>query len=268
MRVVRGGFLLIFACSAVLVAAAVTRAWATKDFKDWTIADARDVMQNSPWVKHMPMPASGRPGVTVIEPGANGAPPPSASLGNPSNTTSGTNMTVAANPGSAGPADPNGLHNLPNNQTPSQVAPSAGAPTPQPALTIIWASAAPVRLAVLRLRSSGNAPTDTEVQNAMKQRPNYVVAVSGLPAPEGGSDPKALAADAFLVVRGKAPLQANDSNYRRIGNSDVYFFHFPRTSLPITPADNEVEFKFRMGQMEVKKKFDLKQMQFDGQLAL
>ncbi len=100
-------------------------------------------------------------------------------------------------------------------------------PNPQPPLTIIWASAAPVRLAVLKLHSEANAPTDAEVENAMKERPNYVIAVVGLPAPEGGSDPKALASSAFLALKGKPPAAATDSSYRKVGNSDVYFFRFP-----------------------------------------
>jgi hypothetical protein len=267
MRGKRGNLLFVLAFGAAAWAA-VAGAWQSKDFKDWTEKDARAVMTSSPWGKQVPLPAAARPAVMVMEPGSNGAPPPTASLGNPSNTTTGTNMTVAGNAGSAGGADPSGLHNLPTTQTPSQMEGSAGAPTPHPALTIIWASATPIRLAVLKLRTQGGPITETQVENAMKPRPNYVIAVSGLPAPEGEFDPKELAKSASLRVRGKPPLAANDCAYRRIGNSDVYFFHFTRTALPITAADQEVEFKMRMGQAEIKKRFDLKEMQYQGQLAL
>ncbi len=267
MRSRRGSLLLVFACGAALLAGPATGVW-HKDFKNWTLKDAQAVMADSPWAKRVPMPAFGRPGVMVIEPGSNGAPAPSASLGNPSNTTSGTNMTVAGNAGSAGPADPNGLHTMSNTQSPSQVSGPAGAPVPQPELTIIWASATPVRLAVLKLRSEGNQPTDAQIQAANTPRANYVIAVAGLPAPEPGSDPKDLARQAFLMIRGKAPLPANDSSYRKIGNSDVYFFHFTRATSPITLTDGQVEFRMKMGQMELKRKFDLKEMQYQGQLAL
>ncbi|MGA8026014.1 MAG: hypothetical protein WB992_02640 [Bryobacteraceae bacterium] len=253
---------------AILLSFAVG-AWQTKDFKDWTDQDAQLIVTDSPWAKQMPMPVSGRPDTVVIEPGANGAPAPTASLGNPANSTTGTNMTVAGNAGSsAGPADRSGTHDLPTTPTPSMVSGNTGAPAPQSRLTIIWASAIPVRLAVLKLRSSGKTPTDEQVANAAKERANYVLAVVGLPAPEGGSDPKALATSAFLSVSGKAPLVANDSSYRRIGNSDVYFFHFTRASLPITAADREAQFRLTMGKMEIKRKFVLKDMQYQGQLAL
>ncbi len=267
MRLRRRSGLVVMAAGAALLGAA-TGVWQNKDFKEWTDKDAQSIMKDSPWAKQMPMPAAGRPGVTVIEPGANGGAPPSAALGNPSNTTTGTNMTTSAYPGSQGPADPNGTHTLPATQSPSGVSGPAGAPTPQAPLTIIWASAIPVRLAVLKLRSGNEIPTDTQVTNAQKERPNYVIAVVGLAAPDAGSDPRALASSAFLTVKGKPAEPANESNYRRIGNSDVYFFHFTRASLPITVADQQVEFRMRIGQMQVKRRFELKEMQFQGKLAL
>ena len=257
--------LLVFALGAVCLWGAASTSW-QKKFKDWTERDAQTVMTDSPWAKQIPMPASGRPGVVYIEPGANGAPPPSAALGNPSNTTTGNNMSAAANPGSAGPADPTGTHNFPNAPTASTASGSTGAPEPQAPITIVWASAAPVRLAVLKLRTK--TPTDEEIENTTKLRPNYVIAVIGLPAPEGGSDPKALASSAFLSVKGRAPQVANDSTYRRIGNSDVYFFRFTRSSFPIAGTDQQVEFRMTMGKMEIRKRFDLKDMQYEGELAL
>jgi hypothetical protein len=123
-------------------------------------------------------------------------------------------------------------------------------------------------LAVLKLRIAGNSPSEEQIQNATKPRPNYVIAITGLPAPDGSFDPAALAPNAWLTIHGKPALAANASNYRRIGDSNVYFFHFTRSALPISEADHEVEFKLRMGQMEIKKKFDLKEMTYQGQLAL
>lgn len=268
MRIERSALLLTFSFAGALVFGAGASVWQNKEFKKWTEKDAQTIMTDSPWAKQMPMPAYGRPGVVVMEPGQNGAPPPTASLGNPSNTTAGSNMSVAGNPGSAGPANPDGIHNLPTTQSQSGVAEPAPAPIPQPPLTIIWASATPVRLANLKLRSGANAPTNGEIENAMKERPNYVIAVVGLPPPEGGSDPKALAGSAFLTVKGKPAVVANDSTYRKIGNSDVYFFRFVRTSLPIATSDQQVEFKMSLGNVEIKRRFDLKEMQYQGQLAL
>jgi hypothetical protein len=74
--------------------------------------------------------------------------------------------------------------------------------------------------------------------------------------------------NAYLCLQGKAPVQAMESDYRRIGNSDVYFFRFTKATLPISAADREVEFKMAMGQIEVKKKFEPGEMRYKGQLAL
>ncbi|MFL6451746.1 MAG: hypothetical protein ACJ746_29335 [Bryobacteraceae bacterium] len=242
-----------------------TTGWQNKNFEDWTIQDAQSVMTNSPWSKKIPMPAGGRPAMTVIEPGNNGAPPPSASLGNPANTTTGVNMTAAANPGSAGPAEGAGK-NLPTNTRPSGMAPSVGAPEQPQSLTVVWASATPVRLAILKLRSGSNPPTETQVTNARKTNEFYVVAVSGLPVPD--FDPKSLSDKAFLTVKGRPEYKAAESSYRKIGTSDVYFFRFRRDGFPITAADKEVEFKVSAGSVEVKRKFSLRDMQYDGNLAL
>jgi hypothetical protein len=266
MRQSERSVLVFFAC--VLGLAASNAAWQAKDFKDWTEKDAQGLLTDSPWAKPIPMPAVGRPSVMVMEPGTNVTSPPTASLGNPSNTTTGGNMSIPSIGGSNGPADPNGTHNLSTTPAPSGVSRNTGAPTPPAQLTVIWASATPIRLAVLKLRSGENTPDDAQIAHAAEERPNYVLAVVGLPAPDGDSDPKALAQDAYLQVAAKAPLRAIDSDYKKIGDSDVYFFRFARATLPISVADGEVAFKMRMGKIEIKKKFELAQMQYKGQLAL
>ncbi len=267
MRFLNGSILFSAAFAGFLLAGPVGPAW-EKPFNEWTPKDAQEIMTNSPWAKEMPMPAAARPGIAVIEPGSNGAPPPTAALGNPSNTTAGTNMTVAGNPGSAGPADPNGLHNLPATQSPSTVNQPAPAPEPARGLNIIWASAIPIRLAVLKLQSGVNVPTSGEIERVSKPRDNYVIAVIGLAAPDADTDVNSLASKASLMVKGKPAETAANCNYRKIGNADVYFFRFPRTGLPIAADDHQVEFKATFGQAEIKRRFEPKSMQYHGELAL
>jgi hypothetical protein len=267
MRLEHGTILFCAAVAEIAAVGAVTPAW-QKAFRDWTDKDAQQLMTESPWAKQMPMPAAGRPAIAVIEPGANGAPPPTASLGNPSNATAGTNMTVAGNPGSAGPAEPGGTQRLPQAQTPSGVALESPAPEPHRAITVIWASATPVRLAVLKLQSGPNTPTEGEIERVTKQRENYVIAVVGFNAPDSDTDLATLAARATLAVKGKLAETAGNCNYRKIGNADVYFFRFPRTGLPISLEDRQAEFKARFGPAEIKQRFELRSMQYQGQLAL
>lgn len=247
-----------------LAIAGTTAGWQSKKFEDWTVQDAQSVMTDSPWSKKMPMPAGGRPAMSVIEPGNNGA-PGTASLGNPANATTGLNTTSAGNAGGAGAGDSPG-RGLPTSSRASEMAPSTGAPEHVPPLTIIWASAAPVRLAVLKLRSGATPPTEDQIANANKANEFYVIAVSGLPVSD--IDPKSLSKKAYLSVKGKRQEKAAESSYRKIGTSDVYFFRFRRDSFPIAVSDKEVEFRVSAGSVEVKKRFALGEMQFDGNLAL
>jgi len=146
------------------------------------------------------------------------------------------------------------------------MAASVGAPEQVPPLTIVWASATPVRLAILKLRSGSATPTETQVANARKTNEFYVIAVSGLPVSD--SDPASLRNKAFLTIKGKPPEKAAESSYRKIGTSDVYFFRFRRDAFPIAASDGKVEFKVSMGSVEVKRSFSLGDMEYDGNLAL
>lgn len=267
MRPRRCAFLASFACGIVMTAA-TNPSWLNKEFKDWSRQDALSLLTGSPWAKNLPMPSSGRPAVMVMESGLNVSSPPPASLGNPANTTTGANMSVPSVGGSDGPANTNGARGVSTAPTPSGISPNAGAPEPPSVITVVWASAAPVRLAVLKLHSGADLPTEAQVLHALNPRPHYVIAVFGLPPPEPGSDPKRLAPASYLSVKGKPPLPAADSDFRRIGNSNVYFFRFERSSLPLSLADSAVEFKSEIAGIEIKKRFDLSQMQYKGQLAL
>ena len=259
----QSGFLFLAGGAALL--ASTTGAWQNKDFKDWTEKDARMVVTDSPWAKEVPMPANGRPDVMVIEPGSNGAPPPSATMGNSASTAN----PALSNPGYPGgtPNDSTGSH-VPaaTAHTPSGMATSTGAPEHQEPVRILWASAVPVRLAVLKLRSGDGAPDETRVAKIHVATPNYVLVVRGLPAPDADTDPKALAKSAFLTLRNKPAVAAQESGFWAA--AQVYFFRFSKASVPIAPSDQEVEFRMMLGKIELKKKFELKEMRYQGQLAL
>ncbi len=256
--------LVLISIGAVLFGSTVPEVW-NKDFAAWTRQDAQQIITDSPWAKERPMPIGGRPGVVYVDPTTGASSAPAASLGNPANNANGPNMSSGAGE-SASPPERNGQ--LPTTATPSLTQGPVGAPATQPVLKIIWASALPVRLAVLKLRSGKSEPTPAQIARAEEDSPNYVIAVVGLPAPEAGSDPKALARAAFLSLRGKQPIVAIDSNYRRIGNSDVYFFRFPKNALPLTTESGEVGFKLTVAKIGLSQKFQLFGMKYQGRLAL
>jgi hypothetical protein len=141
-----------------------------------------------------------------------------------------------------------------------------GAPVQEPPLAVVWASALPISLAGSKLRF-GDIP-EADRPRFSRPDPFYVIAVAGLPPPDVASDPHALAKKASIIVPGRAALTATDSDYRHIGNEDVYFFRFVRAALPIAASDKDVEFRLHFGKTEIKTKFELQDMMYKGQLAL
>jgi hypothetical protein len=149
--------------------------------------------------------------------------------------------------------------------TPSTRSQSTGAPAIQPIVTIIWASALPVRMAELKLRTHGQ-PTDAELQNLQRPRDHYVVVVLGLPAPDDLAQVNALASTASLDSHGKS-IPCLTSDFRNMNERNVYIFRFPKTPT-LALDDREVEFRVTLGRMLLKKKFELRDMQYQGKLAL
>ena len=122
---------------------------------------------------------------------------------------------------------------------------------------------------------------------------HYIITVSGLPMMGGGMggpggmqrrgegkqgggpdvDPEArrkmmqdrLAESTRIERKGKDPIHPD--NLMLGQNQPIIIFYFPHTSQPIVIADKEVTFITRMGPMEVKVKFPLKEMVYKGKLS-
>jgi hypothetical protein len=94
----------------------------------------------------------------------------------------------------------------------------------------------------------------------------------GLPtryAPSLGS----MKAETFLKRNNKPPIALMDMGVQQAPASEkapgflVVVFGFPRTDA-IKLEDKDVEFVTKLGQVDIKKKFNLKDMVFHGQLEL
>ena len=213
-------------------------------------------MTASPWAKVMPLPSTDRPSQMVLEGPPSAGPQSTAALGNNSANTSLTG---------SGQGSENGNTGRTQVLTPATVSQSTGAPAIQPTVTIIWASALPVRMAELTLRTHGH-PTDAEVENSKKPREHYVVVVLGLPAPDNLAQVNALAATASLGAHGKT-IPCLTSDFRKMNDRNIYIFRFPKNPT-LALEDREVEFRVTLGRMVLKKKFELRDMQYQGKLAL
>lgn len=165
--------------------------------------------------------------------------------------------------------------------------------SPSVQFQIRWQSAKPVKLATVRARMGAEADTSPQAREFVeREEPDYVIAVIGPPMgapPEGGGRPGAappkgeaagqerrgnpeqwmagLKENTWLSWKEHEKLHPSSVVLPPGGQRGVLIFHFPKDH-PIELEDKEVEFCMRRGPMEVKKKFKLKDMVYEGKLAL
>jgi hypothetical protein len=147
-------------------------------------------------------------------------------------------------------------------------------PASEQSVTIQWQSALPVRLA--QAKSSGGTP-----DRAAMQPPNeYLIAVIGLPKSgfeprSSGNNSDSNSDDAALADHLKV-ITVLAIGHQRSGPTKVELmqgrdgrtiFHFDKSE-PITLASKDVEFRITSDHMEIRKKFNLKDMQYQGKLEL
>lgn len=78
----------------------------------------------------------------------------------------------------------------------------------------------------------------------------------------------ALKTSTQLERKGKDPINPELVEVVETQGGPVYVFLFARTGQPIALEDKEVTFHAKAGAMELRAKFVLKEMQYEGQLAI
>ena len=100
-----------------------------------------------------------------------------------------------------------------------------------------------------------------------KEPEEYVVVVTGLPARMAALLDPALK-DKSIIRAGKKPaMNAKNMDVQRRTQSVDVFYTFPKTQM-ISADDKEVEVDLHIGPIEAKKKFNLKDMVYNGKLEL
>lgn len=154
-----------------------------------------------------------------------------------------------------------------------------------PSITFLirWQTAKPIKIASVRARLGAEADSSPQAKEFVeRQESEYVVAVimPGMRPPGGGrpggpqGDRKGPSEDAaekmketsWLSWKGHDQVHPTSVTMPREGQS-AFIFHFSKQH-PIELEDKEVEFTMHRSNLEVKKKFKLKDMVYDGQLAL
>jgi hypothetical protein len=216
----------------VLVGAGLAAAdfWETKPFLTWTDKEVDTVITDSPWAQKVNV---------VIQQGP-------------------------AVPSSTGPLRGDGGATEDGGRGGRG---GGGGGVQQLRLTVTWRSALPIKQAVVRGGVGLGGMVNTPTQAVLDQKETYyVVTIAGVP--RNYARQTANLKDVTLLKRSKkADIAVADVRVEQDQGNLLLGFFFPRTDA-IALDDGEVEVFTKLGTVEIKKKFKLKDMVFHGQLEL
>jgi hypothetical protein len=226
--------------------------WQSKPFTDWTDKEAQKIETNSPWAKQ----------VSTAMGGGNGP-----DTGRGKRGGSGSTGDIDSSMGSGGRGGGGGGAGQPQEVGGGAI-PGGGASL---TLVVSWATALPVRQAVVKAKFGAEAVTSPDAKKMLEEEQKYYgILVTGLPGRSVRANDKmkeALLKNTTLNVKGKDPIVATDVQAGGNEQKAVVLFLFPK-SAALTVDDKDVEFSTKLGQMVVKQKFHLKDMVFNGKLEL
>ncbi len=214
--------------------------WRNKQIANWTEADARQVLERSPWAKTTVAGVARRQSEDERRAGGN--------MGQPTGV------------GFDGIDDRRVRPVLPQNVfLPAPTAPSKAQLI---RLLVRWESALPVRAAELK---------NAEAQPPTLSDNGYSIAVYGVPFTDAKGDPLSLARDfkesAFLRRPGKKDVKPLLVEAFELEHSSVVVYLFPYEA-EISKKDSTVEFVALIGRLQVSQTFNVEEMQFQGKLEL
>ena len=238
--------------------------WEKKKFAEWTDKEVRQIMTSSPWARRVDVPVGspmagrgggrgagrGRGGGMGAEGGGiGGAEAGGAGIGG-----------VEGGGGSFGGGGAGGMG-------------GEGGSVPTIPLVVRWHGALPVRQAIARARWGNEVATSQDAAKLLtRQDEYYVIAISGLPGRMlQAAGPERLKSSSVLKIGKLPPVSAADVRVNAGQAVSEIFLIFPRSQTGahvITLEDKEVEVITAIGPLDVRKKFRLKDMVFDGKLEL
>lgn len=231
------------ALACALLTFAAEPAWKNKQAAEWTAADARQILMDSPWVKNTA--ASIRPLQTEDQ------------------RREGGQMGQEHGVGFDGLADDRPRAKLPTGLI-DLVKPESQTPRPLGTLSLLlrWESALPVQVAEMKTRDVDSPTLGLE---------GYCISVYGVPRAHVAGDPKTLGiplkAQAVLKRDGKKDVRPINVEVIQRDEGTIVVYLFP-LSAEISPNDHRVEFDADIGRIAISQLFDLDEMRLDGKLQL
>jgi hypothetical protein len=257
--------------------------WEKKEYKQWKPKDVHKMLTKSPWARNVSLDAmrmrrgafENLEGGPTQGPGARGDPDQAqggggrdagfggvgAGSGQPqgSSVGSGGGLGPGGGPGFSGP----GLGGR---------RPGAGRRGPPPInVTVRWASALPVKQAIIRSRYKGDfqeSEKDKQLLNMKDEQ--YVVLLSGLPSRMARAlqrNTDRIKQMTVLHRKKKDPIAAASVEVLPRDQFVEIFMFFPRDEA-IALEDKDVELRTEVGPFKIKRKFKLKNMVYNDKLEL
>lgn len=236
--------------------------WQSKPYTDWNDKEIQKILQSSPWAKQM----------SITLPGG-AAPGQGGGRGRGGNPPTGSDSGGFGSAG-GGPAGTNGDSGGLGRYAGSRGDPGLGDAGVAPTTTIVvrWQSSLAVREAIVKAKFGEQAGASADAKKAVETAPDhYVIAVVGVPEASfrgmGDDLKKTMIEKASLAVKGKDALKPDDFKIEEKGRMTELLFAFPKAT-EISADDKEVEFAVKIGGMNIREKFRLKDMMFHGKLEL
>jgi hypothetical protein len=228
--------------------------WQKSKFTEWSDKDAQKMLRDSPWARPVEVRLGGGRGGRGGGGGGGGG---MSADGGPSAEDAGGGGGGRGGGGGGGGKRGGGGGAMPETP-PGQV------------LIVRWHTAMPVKQAIARMRFGKEASTAPDAAKLLQpEQKRYVVGIAGIP-PQlvMRGKPAEFKSKAFLNVKGRDPVQAVDVLSDRDERGANLYLVFSRPENPITLENGDVEVLLKLGTTDIKRKFRLKDMVFDGKLEL
>lgn len=249
----------LVAVAAAVLALRGEDSWVKKKYTEWTEKEVRQVVTSSPWAHRTDIPLG-----SAMAGGGGGR-----GRGRGGGGRGGGGMG-AENDGFGGvPGADSGLGGGGLGGGVGAVGGEGPGATPTLPVTIRWQSALPVRQAIARMRFGAEAGASQEAARLLQgQQQYYIISISGLPARLlQAMGPQRIKSGSALRLSKSESIAAAEVQVNPGQPAPELFLLFPRTR-EIRLEDKDVEVQSNLGSFEIRRKFRLKDMVFEGKLEL
>ena len=219
-------------------------AWKSKPAAQWTEGDAKQILAASPWAKEITATVTRRLTEDQLRDGGQMGQP--RGVGNENVDPKGSGERISLNVFTGPGGDDRSFRSLSHPIT----------------LKLRWESALPVRLAELKSHEVAPLTLDGD---------GYRIAVYGIPNGDFKGDPKELGKPlkglAALKREAKKDVKPVSVEVFQLEDGVVVVYLFP-LSAEISKKDRQIQFEAQIGRIVVNHTFDLREMEFMGNLEL